>query len=187
MFNLYNHDYYFLFFITNKLFCSGYIKELHEKFVIKYTLVDRNDYDLSGIYSIIKLKINGDNINIIFLNNNDYNIFGFVNKFDFSYCKIIYSFKKNLLYMHQDFFDFCYYFNDNEREINSLGNYLYSLSYQDMLESKKKLIAFETFFFMEKRLVAKRIFKYILKGCIPLNDCVTHILKWGEINYIDYI
>ena len=110
------------------------------------------------------------------------NIFKVVNKFDFVYCKLLYSFSSKKIYVHQDLFDYYYYMTDGEKTITSLSKYFNPLSYADILESDLKLLSFETFFYMEKTKVAKRIYKYILKGCVPLNDCILHILKWGERN-----
>jgi uncharacterized protein YxjI len=85
------------------------------------------------------------------------NIFKVVNKFDFVYCKLLYSFSSKKIYMHQDLFDYYYYMTDREKTITSLSKYLYPLSYADILESDFKLLSFETFFYMEKTKVAKRI------------------------------
>ncbi len=139
-------------FILSRVYYSGYIKEVFEKYIIKYTLINiKEEYDLCDIYSIIKLKKNNLNVNIIFMQQHINNTFKVVNKFfDFVYCKLLYSFSSKKIYMHQDLFDYYYYMTDKEKTFTSLGKYSYPLSYADILESDLKLLSIETFFLWKK-------------------------------------
>ena len=60
--------------------------------------------------------------------------------------------------------------------------YLSKVSFKAILKSPEGLFLFEMFFFILKPRVMRRIFKYIFKNCIIVNEDIIKMIRWSEAN-----
>ena len=154
--------------------------ENHYKYIIEYfekqpnfefhNGIESSDNDDSNIFLAMKCKYYNLVVNFIFLKNKALSIFDVMKNFDFCFCKIYYEYISNEVYVSFE-----------------LYHHLLIMSKDEMLKiSMRPYVDDSGEFYITNTRFEIRLFKYILKSCIPLTDKMHVQLKLYDRYNLNY-